>query len=200
MHQSFSSVVAILLLVMDPFANIPAVVALLAGVPAARRLPLIARECGFAAAILLLFLVGGSSMLRLLGLSTPSVDIAGGVVLLLIAVRMIFKDPAGVFGAEPQGEPFIVPLATPLIAGPAAIGTVLLLASREPGHPFELAAAILLATAATFLVLAAAARIARRLGDHVLAAIERLMGLVLAAIAVEMFLRGLSVYLRGLPR
>jgi len=202
MNQSFGSMLTILIFVIDPFANIPLVVSLLGEATARRRLRIIARECAIAALILMIFLFFGPRLLELFALSDASVDISGGVVLLLIAIRMIFKEPGGVFGDVADGEPFIVPLAIPLIAGPAAIGTVLLLGSRGAGaaHLLKLSAAILTAVALTFFVLAFAERIARRLGSHVLAAIERLMGIVLAALAVEMLLRGITAYVRQLSR
>jgi MarC family membrane protein len=200
MDQSFGSMLIIMLLVIDPFANIPLAVSLLAPVPPARRIRVIARECAIAAVTLMVFVLFGRSVLSLFGLSDASVDISGGVVLLLIAIRMIFKDRNGIFGGGLEGEPFIVPLAIPLIAGPAAIGTVLLLASRGDGHLVKISAAVLVAVAITFVLLAFADRIVQRLGDHVLAAIERLMGIVLAAVAVEMLLRGITVYVQQLPR
>jgi len=200
MNQSFGSMLAILIFVIDPFANIPLVLSLLGQAPTGRRLGIIARECAIAAATLMAFLLFGRRLLELFGLSDASVDISGGVVLLLIAIRMIFKEPGGVFGDAEDGELFIVPLAIPLIAGPAAIGTVLLLGTRDEGHLLKLSAAVLVAVGLTFCILASAERIARRLGRHMLSAIERLMGMVLAALAIEMLLRGITAYVQQLSR
>jgi MarC family membrane protein len=198
--DSFASLVTILVFVIDPFANIPLALSLLSGVPAERRLKIIARECGIAALTLLTFLLFGRQLLQLFGLSDASVDISGGVVLLLIAVRMIFKDHSAIFGDTPDGEPLIVPLAIPLIAGPGAIGTVLLLGTRADASVPKIAAAILVAVGLTLCVLAFAQRIAAKLGQHMLSAIERLMGIVLAAMAVEMLLRGITAYVAQLSR
>ena len=118
MDVSFASAVVILLLVMDPVGNIPLFVALLKAVEPGRRAAVIVRECAIAFGVLLAFVFFGNSILGLLGLSGTSLNIAGGVILFLIALRMIFRRPEGVFGDTLTGEPFIVPLAIPSIAGP----------------------------------------------------------------------------------
>src|SRR5450759_864005 len=111
MNVSFASAIVILLLVMDPVGNIPLFVTLLRNVEPGRRMMIIVRECAIAFAVLLGFVFLGKPMLTLLGLSDSSLNIAGGVILFLIALRMIFKHPEGVFGTSLAGEPFIVPLA-----------------------------------------------------------------------------------------
>ena len=111
---------------------------------------------------------------------------------------MVFRSSAEIFGGLPEGEPFIVPLAIPSIAGPTAIATVVLFASAAPQRWPEWALAVSISIAASFAVLAFAERIARRLGERTLAAFERLMGLVLTAIAVEMLLRGIETFVRQL--
>ncbi|HXF66347.1 MAG TPA: MarC family protein [Burkholderiales bacterium] len=198
MDLSFASAIVILLLVVDPIGNIPLFVSLLRQVEPARRTRVIARECAIALAVLLAFVLFGRSILGLFGISDSSLTIAGGVILFLIAVRMIFRHPEGVFGDEPGGDPLIVPLAIPSIAGPAAIATVILLASRAPQRLFEWIAAVTVAMLITFFALLFAERIARFAGERALLAFERLMGLVLAAIAVEMLLRGVETFVRGL--
>jgi MarC family membrane protein len=195
---SFASAVVILLLVTDPIGNIPLFASLLRGVDPARRVRVIARECAIALAVLLIFVVSGNALLDLLRLSDRSLNIAGGMILFLIALRMIFRSPEGIFGDSPSGEPFIVPLAIPSIAGPAAIATVVLLVSRAPGRELEWLAAVVVAMAVTLVALLLAERISRWVGDHVLAAFERLMGLLLTAIAVEMLLRGIEGFVRHL--
>src|SRR5258708_11764804 len=198
MDISFASAVVILLLVTDPIGNIPLFVSLLRHVKPARRLRVIARECAIALAVLLVFVVSGRTLLDLFGLSERSLNLAGGVVLFLIALRMIFRSRDGIFGDSPAGEPFIVPLAIPSIAGPAAIATVVLLVSRAPQRWPERLAAVGLAMAASLIVLVFADRISRGLSERVLAAFERLMGLLLTAIAVEMLLRGIEGFVRHL--
>jgi MarC family membrane protein len=198
MDVSFTSAVVILLLVMDPIGNIPLFVSLLRPVEAARRTRVILRECAIAFAVLLVFVFFGAAILGVLGLSDPSLTIAGGVILFLIALRMIFRRPEGIFGDTLSGEPFIVPLAIPSIAGPAAIATVMLLVSRAPQRLIEWCVAVSVAMLATAALLTAAERIAKLAGERGLLAFERLMGLILTAIAVEMLLRGIETFVRGL--
>jgi MarC family membrane protein len=198
MDVSFASAVVILLLVMDPIGNIPLFVSLLRPVEPARRTRVILRECAIALAVLLLFVFFGAAILGVLGLSDPSLTIAGGVILFLIALRMIFRRPEGVFGDTVGGEPFIVPLAIPSIAGPAAIATVMLLASRAPQRLVEWCVAVSIAMLVTAALLVSANRLAKLAGEPGLLAFERLMGLILTAIAVEMLLRGIETFVRQL--
>lgn len=195
---SFASAVIILLLVVDPVGNIPLFVSLLRNVEPARRVRVIVRECAIAFAVLLVFVFFGRSILGVLGLSDPSLTIAGGVILFLIALRMIFRRPEGVFGDTIEGEPFIVPLAIPSIAGPTAIATVMLLVSRAPQRVLEWTAAVTVAMLVTLALLIFAERVAKIVGERGLLAFERLMGLILTAIAVEMLLRGIETFVRGL--
>jgi MarC family membrane protein len=195
---SFASAVVILLLVTDPIGNIPLFVTLLRRVERSRRVLVIGRECAIALGVLLLFGFFGRALLDLFGLSDRSLNLAGGVILFLIALRMIFRTPEGIFGESPLGEPFIVPLAIPSIVGPAAIATVVLLVSRAPQRLPEWLLAASTAIAVCFLVLIFAERISRWVGERVLAAFERLMGLLLTAIAVEMLLRGIEGFVRYL--
>lgn len=196
--HSFASAVVILLLVVDPVGNVPLFVSLLGKVEPARRARVIVRECAIAYAVLLLFVFFGQLILSLLGLSDPSLTIAGGVILFLIALRMIFRRPEGVFGDTIEGEPFIVPLAIPSIAGPTAIATVVLLVSRAPQRQLEWTAAVTVAMLATLAFLLFAERAAKMVGERGLLAFERLMGLILTAIAVEMLLNGIQTFVRGL--
>ena len=198
MDVSFTSAVVILLLVMDPVGNIPLFVSLLRNVEPRRRGRVILRECAIAYAVLLVSVVFGRNVMAVLGISDSSLTIAGGVILFLIALRMIFHRPEGVFGDPVGGEPFIVPLAIPAIAGPAAIATVILLVSRAPERMLEWGAAVTAAMLLTLIFLAVAERAARMLGERGLLAIERLMGLLLTAIAVEMLLHGIEGFVRQL--
>lgn len=199
MDVSLASAVVILLLVMDPLGNIPLFVSLLQNVPPARRKRVIARECAIAFSLLLFFVFFGRWILDLLGLSDSSLNIAGGVILFLIALRLIFKHPEGVFGADQhEAEPFIVPLAIPSIAGPSAIATVILMVSRAPERITDWIIALAVASAVTLALLLTADRIARLLGSRGLAAVERLMGLILTAIAVEMLLHGIKSFVQDL--
>jgi MarC family membrane protein len=194
MDISFSSVVVILLLVIDPFGNIPLFVTALRGVAAERRMRVIVREWAIGLGALLVFLFAGEGVLRLFGLSDASLRIAGGVILFLIALRMIFQSAAGMYGALPPGEPLIFPLAIPAIAGPGAMATVIILASHAPQRMLEWVAALAVAMVFTLIVLLFADRIARRLGERALGAVERLLGLILTAFATEMLLRGIEIF------
>jgi MarC family membrane protein len=198
MEMSFASAVVILLLVMDPVGNIPLFVALLRPVEPARRTLVILRECAIAFLVLLVFIFFGNSILSLLGLSGSSLNIAGGLILFLIALRMIFRRPEGLFGDVISGEPFIVPLAIPSITGPTAIATVILMVSREPARMLEWVAAATLAMLITLSLLLFAERLSKLVGESGLLALERLMGLILTAIAVEMLLQGIQSFVRQL--
>ena len=198
MDASFASAVVLLVLVADPLGNIPLFTVLLSKIEPARRVRVIVRECVIAGAVLVVFMLAGRDILTLLGLSDRSLNIAGGVILFLIALRMIFRDHENIFGELPDGEPFIVPLAIPSIAGPAAIATVILLVSRSPQRMLEWSIAIAVAMSISLLVLLFAERIARLLGPRGLNAFERLVGLILAAVAVEMLLRGIEGFVRTL--
>lgn len=194
----FLSAFIVLAFVVDPFGNVPIVNAMLAEVPAGRRLRVILRECAIALAVLLAFMFFGRKILELMHLSEASLSIAGGAILSMIAVRMVFGHPEGAFGAQPRGEPFIVPLAIPLIAGPSALATVMLMATREPQKIGTWLAALVATMALTTAILAAGDWLQHRLGDRVMKALERLMGLILTAIAVEMLLTGIRTFAKTL--
>lgn len=200
MDHSFVSAFVLLLLVLDPFGSLPIFIAVLKGVPPERRRPVALREATIALAVLLAFMVAGQGFLRLMHLSERSLEVAGGVILLIIAVRMIFSSGAQIYASDGGArEPFVFPLAVPLLAGPSAMATVLLLGSRQPQQMLEWAAALTAAIAVCAGVMLSADRIRRLLGHSMVAAIEKLMGLVLTAIAVEMILAGLKRYFFEAP-
>jgi MarC family membrane protein len=194
MEPNFVSSVALLLLVFDPFGNVPIFVGALREVPEERRRRIVLRECLIAFAVLAVFVFVGRPFLDLLGLSEESLQIGGAVVLMLVAIRMVFPTADGVYGQAPGGEPFIVPLAIPALAGPSALATVLLFVSREPHRTWWWIAAIAVAMAGAALLLVFAELLQRWLGTRVTVAFERLMGLILAALAVELMLRGIRQY------
>ena len=198
MDLSFTSAVVILILVIDPLGNIPLFVSLLQKVAPRRRTWVVVREWLIALVLLLGFVFAGEGVLRLFGLTDPSLNIGGGVILFLIALGMIFRPGLGAFGALPEGEPLVVPLAIPAIAGPGAMATVIVLASRAPGRLPEWAAAVGVAMLASLVVLLLADRLARWVGKRALAAVERLFGLILTAFAVEMMLRGIAGFVAQL--
>lgn len=186
------SAATVLLFVMDPFGNVPTVLALLEKVDPARRRRIIARELLFALGVLLLFLFAGQAILDFLGLQRESVTIAGGIVLGIIGLRLIFPRPEGLMGSTPEGEPFLVPLAIPLIAGPSAMATVILMARTAPEAMGRWIGAVLLAWSITAAVLLFAPTLYRILRERGLSAVARLMGMLLIMIAVQMVLNGLS--------
>jgi MarC family membrane protein len=192
------SAIILLTLVTDPFGNVPLVNAMLAGVEPRRRRFVIVRECAIAFAILMAFMAGGRKFLEVMHLSQVSLSIAGGVILFMIAIRMVFAHPEGAFGPQARGEPLIVPLAIPLIAGPSALATVMLMATREPDKLGMWAVAITVTMLLAALVLVSGDKLQRWLGDRAMQAIERLMGLILTAIAVEMLLTGIREFVGGL--
>ena len=196
-NELFSAAV-LLTLVIDPFGNVPLVVSALRKVAPERRARIVLRECVAAYVILLAFMFGGQTFLHWLHLSEASLSIAGGVILFLIALRMVFHHPEGIFGDAPDTEPFLVPLAIPSIAGPSALATVMLMASRDPARIGTWAAALSLAMLFATIVLVAAHRLQALLGERSVLAMERLMGLVLTALSVEMLLEGIRGFIAQL--
>jgi len=194
------SATILLVLVMDPFGNMPLVISVLKHVPAAKRARVVLRECAIAYAVLLAFMFGGDKFMHLLRLSDNALAIAGGLILFLIALRMVFPHAEGIFGDTGDTGSFIVPLAIPAIAGPSALATVLLLVSREPQRVLDWVAALSLAMLVSTLVMISAQRISGWIGKRGVIAVERLMGLVLTAIAVEMLLAGIERFIVQLPR
>ncbi len=184
----------LLFFILDPLGNLPVFNHLLAGVPPERRVRVILRECLVALGVLLLFLVMGRPFLDALALRPETLSIGGGLVLFLIALKMVFPEHGIGSGRDKaQGEePLIVPLAIPLVAGPSTLAFLLLLTSKAPGRILEWTLALVLAWAASTCILLASARIERWLGARTLRAIEKLAGMLLILLAVQMFLDGLA--------
>lgn len=200
MEHDFLSAFIVLLIVTDPLGNVPIVLSLLRDVPKERRRWIITRECAIATIILLLFMVGGDALLKAMRLSQVALEIAGGVILFLIALGMAFPSMGVSFTNEAtEGEPLLVPLAIPLLAGPSALATVVLLASRQPDRAWSWTAATVLAMVVVWLVLMSAQQLSRRLGHSGLVALERFMGLLLSAMAVEMLISGVRQVIASAP-
>jgi MarC family membrane protein len=194
------SATILLVLVMDPFGNMPLVISVLKNVDPSARTRVVLRECAIAYAVLLTFMFSGQKFMQLLGLSDTALGIAGGLILFLIALRMVFPHAEGIFGETGDTGTFIVPLAIPAIAGPSALATVLLLVSREPQRIFAWVGALSLATLVCAVVMVSAQGVSRWIGKRGIIAMERLMGMVLTAIAVEMLLAGIERFIVQLPR
>jgi MarC family membrane protein len=191
MEHTFASATILLLLITDPLGNIPIFVNSLRAVPAERRARVILREVLIAFGLLLTFMFVGQSFLKAMSLSDVSLQIGGAVVLFLIALRMVFPPPAQ-DSPIPDVEPLIVPLAIPALAGPSAMATVLLLVSQAPERRLEWVAALTVTMVVCAVVLLMAERLQQVVGERVVSAFERLMGLILVSISVEMLIRGLK--------
>ena len=189
------SATLLLVTIMDPLGNVANFITGLQPVPPERRLRVIARELLIALAIMLVFLFFGSWLLGLLHLKEEALFISGGVVLFLIALKMIFPDPRPV-REEMVAEPLIVPLATPFIAGPSVLASLLVMANSQPAAMGKWLVALLAAWAITATVLLLSPFIAKVLKERGSMAVERLMGMLLVMVSVQMFLNGLEHYLK----
>lgn len=186
-----------LFLIMDPLGNIPIFLSVLDKVPEERRRFIIVRELLIALVLMVLFLFAGGSILHTLGLTTEAVAIGGGLVMMIIAIRMIFPNRGGVMSDEDDedGEPFIVPLAIPLIAGPSILATLILITEKNPESILKALLALILAWLVSSIILLFSTKLYNILGHRGLKAIERLMGMILISISVQMLLNGFTSYL-----
>ncbi len=193
------AVAVLIFLVTDPFGNTAIYLAALKNVAPERRFRVALRELLFALGLLMLFLTFGEKVLSGLGLSRESTAIAGGIILFVIAMRMIFPGPQGVLGDLPEGEPMLVPLATPALAGPSALAMLMTLRNTYAGELWELYLAVFMAWAATACILLQATTLQRYLGPRGLSAIERLTGMLLIMLSVDMLLDNLQSILHIIP-
>ncbi|HET7839075.1 MAG TPA: MarC family protein [Rectinemataceae bacterium] len=197
MEPSFISATVLLIVITDPLGNITPVLAALRGVEPPRRKVIILRECAIAFFVLLLFMFFGQQFLSVLQLKEETLKVAGGVILFLIAINMVFPGSgAKIAGAEGGREPFIVPIAIPLISGPSAMVTVMIISGSNSHRMLEWVFALLITIAVSAVVMLLSTRLQRILGDQVITAFERLMGLVLTAISIDMLLSGVAAYIR----
>jgi multiple antibiotic resistance protein len=184
---------------MDSFGNVPIFLAILQDIPHYRKYKILARELIIALVAMVLFNYMGSFLLKALQINTYSVHISGGIILFLISLKMIFppsKSPSSPDAKiDIDKEPFIVPLAIPLIAGPAVLAAIILYSEKRAT---ESLLAIICAWSATAVILLAAPFLDKLLGKKGLTACERLMGLILTMLSVQMLLSGLSNYIKSL--
>lgn len=200
-QYTFLSATILLVLITDPIGNIPIFANALRPVAPERRPRVILREILIAFALLLTFMFVGEGFLRVMNLSELSLQIGGGVILFLIALRMVFPPAAAGTDSDQQlMEPLVVPLAVPAIAGPSALATVLLLVSQQPERRLEWIGALCVTMTISAIVLVSAERIQRIIGTRLVVAVERLMGLVLVSVAIEMLLRGIKTFVLQLAR
>ena len=194
------SAATLLFVVMDPFGNIPVFLVVVKDLPEGRKQKVIIREMLIALFVLLIFLFLGRYILDVLQINTSALRAAGGMVLFLIGIKMVFPYMAGDGTLEEVGEaaafsePLIVPLAIPLVAGPSALATLVLIMNRNPQRWLDWLLALLLSWTLTSLILASSTYFARVLGKRGLIAIERLMGMVLVVIAINMILNGVAEF------
>jgi multiple antibiotic resistance protein len=195
--MSFLSATLILFFIMDPLGNIPIFQSILKEVPERKRTGVMIRELIIAYIILMFFLMAGRPIMNILGLKQSALSITGGIVLFLIAIRMVFPQH-GIQSDAEREDPFIVPLAMPLIAGPSAIATLLLMAGSEPDRITAWIGALSLAWGISFFILLSSGMILQFMGQKGLRAMAKLMGMLLIMMAVQMFLDGLQNYIRTL--
>ncbi len=186
------SIALLLFIVMDPFGNLVTLNTLLRATDTRRRQMIIARESAIALLILLLFVFAGGGILRALGLQSYTLGISGGIVLFMIALGMVFPGRR-VLDGETLVDPLIVPIAMPLIAGPGAISMVMLLGQNA--RPSIVTLAVVLAWLPTAAILVVSAWVFRFLGPRGALALERLMGILLVMLSVQMILDGVGAYL-----
>lgn len=183
-----------LILVMDPLGNIPAFLSILNSVNPERRQMIILRESIIALGVLTAFLFFGQNILTDMQISSPALSISGGIILFLIAIKMIFPHENNGHRVKRTGEPFIVPLAIPLVAGPSTMTMVMLMVNREPAQLWLWMLALLIAWLISTVILLFAEKLRKFLGERGLIAIERLMGMILTTMAVQLFLTGIAEF------
>ncbi len=191
--EQILSAAVTLFLVMDPLGNLPIFLSILKNVEEKRRRGIILRELFIALGVLTLFLFFGQQLLNFLHLEQESVTISGGIVLFSIGIRMVFPSKHNaLMGNNPDEEPFIVPLAIPLIAGPSTIATLILMVNSNPEQVLDFGIALVAAWGIAAIILLSAPFLFKILRNRGLAAIERLMGMLLIMIAVQMFINGIK--------
>lgn len=200
MSDSFISNTLFLFFILDPIALSMILPSILKNVPEERRKKVIIREMFFSLAILLLFFFLGSEIVSLLGLQTSTLSISGAIVLFLIALGMVFPTLAALTSSTPQGEPpsepFIVPIAVPLIVGPSSISIVMIQGAKffDSSHNLSFVGSICAAWGLSLCILLASRRIIKALGRRGSVAMERLTGILLILLSVQMFLNGIQEY------
>ena len=188
------SAAIMLFLIMDPLGNLPIFMSILKPVEPKRRPKILARELCISLGVMLLFLYSGQAILNFLSVKQQAVSIAGGIILFLIAIRMIFPQKGKHGDDIGEQEPFIVPLAIPMVAGPSILAALILLANQDPTRMTDWTIALLSAWGVSAAILMFSNLFHKLLGERGLIAMERLMGMILIMIAIQMFLDGLGDY------
>lgn len=192
--DSFISSVITLALVMDGFGNIPLFIAALKKVAPERRKIVLFRELGIALLIMVAFLFLGKWFLKAFGIHEYSLSIAGGIILFIISVKLVFGGEEETKSDPKEDEPFVVPLAIPLVAGPAALSMVMITAAQQ-SNKFITLGAVIVASLINSAILMASFPISNLLGKRGLTAIERLTGMILILMSVDMVMGGISTFI-----
>ena len=198
--ELITSYVITLILVMDPFGNIPLFITALKRVPSERRTKVLLRELMIALFIMVVFLFAGAKLLAWLGIAKHSLGVSGGIVLFIMSIKLVFnslEDEQAHINQRDE-EPFVVPLAIPLIAGPASLSMLLILSAGAPSKVAYLFIAVLAASFLNGLVLLLSFPISNILGRRGLIAVERLTGLLMVLISVNMIMGGISDFIHTL--
>ncbi len=182
----------LLIIIMDPIGNVPVFLSILKNIPLERRKKIIIRELIIAFAILLFFMFVGRFLLQLLQIEQSSLGIAGGIILFIIAIRMIFPGTKPMFTHNEESEPLVVPLAIPMLAGPSAIAAVILFMAQEPSRWIEWIFVVFVASLISGIILLSSEALGSKLGNRALTAIERLMGIFLIMVSVDFILDGIK--------
>lgn len=201
MWEEFLSTTLLLFFVMDPIGNIPIFVVLLEKKTLTQKNWIVVREVIFSMLILIFFLFLGNSILKYLNISQSSLKLTGSIILFIISIRMIFpmttysQTQHYIFGELPEGDPFLFPLAIPSLAGPSAITTVILISNQNPMMINIWIFSIIISCFFALLILLSSNYILKFTGKKGIYALEKLMGMALVAISVEMFLKGIKEFL-----
>ncbi|QCI16678.1 YhgN family NAAT transporter [Buchnera aphidicola (Aphis craccivora)] len=190
------STTILLILIMDPLGNLPVFMTILKNLNAKRRRIVVIREMIIALIVMLIFLFIGEKILNILSLKTETVSISGGIILFLIAIKMIFPSEDN-NGSSSNEEPFLVPLAIPLVAGPSLLATLMLLSHQYLHHMSYLVGSLLIAWCFTIIVLLLSGFFLKLFGSKGVNALERLMGLILIMLATQMFLDGIRTWFQN---
>ena len=194
---SILSTALLLMFVLDPFGNVALLLTLLKGMDNRKRYRVIVREVFIGLGILLIFLFLGDEFLEIFHLDTEAVTIAGGVIFFIIGIKMIFPKPGSAAIFNTDSEPLIVPIALPMIAGPSALATLILLSHNHPGQTSDLVYALLIAWGICFIIFLISPMLYRLLKNKGLVALERLMGMLLLIMSIQMFIDGIKGVFAG---
>ncbi|USS94028.1 YhgN family NAAT transporter [Buchnera aphidicola] len=192
------STTTLLILIMDPLGNLPIFIAILKNINSKRRRLILIREMLVALFIMVIFLFSGENILKLLNLKTETVSIAGGIILFFIAIKMIFPDKKKNNNPKlPQEEPFLVPLAIPLVAGPSVLATLMLLSHQNPQTINSLFLSLLISWIVTLIILLMSEIFLNFFGEKFINVLEKLMGLILIMMSTQMCLDGMKIWLKN---